>query len=126
MAKIFVFRHGQTVDNIEHDFSGIHDVDLTQAGIEEAEQIGEKLKNEKERLEAKYRSVLETEKRLAAVLKEMDVKISSQKYNFQKGPFKEGRKEIQDSLNAAQKNRAGIELGMRKIDALLAEIKTKV
>jgi len=61
MAKIFVFRHGQTVDNIEHDFSGIHDVDLTQAGIEEAEQIGEKLKNEKERLEAKYRSVLETE-----------------------------------------------------------------
>jgi len=56
----------------------------------------------------------------------MDVKISSQKYNFQKGPFKEGRKEIQDSLNAAQKNRAGIELGMRKIDALLAEIKTKV
>ena len=46
MAKIFVFRHCQTVDNIEHDFSGIHDVDLTQAGIEEAEQIGEKLKNE--------------------------------------------------------------------------------
>jgi 2,3-bisphosphoglycerate-dependent phosphoglycerate mutase len=45
VAKIFVFRHGQTTDNLEHDFSGIHDVDLTQAGIDEAIQIGEKLKN---------------------------------------------------------------------------------
>ena len=47
MAKLFIFRHGQTTDNLEHDFSGIHDVDLTQAGIDEAKQIGEKLKNEK-------------------------------------------------------------------------------
>lgn len=46
MAKIFIFRHGQTTDNLEHDFSGIHDVDLTPAGIEEAKQIGEKLKLE--------------------------------------------------------------------------------
>ena len=46
MAKIFIFRHGQTIDNLEHDFSGIHDVDLTQAGIDEAIQIGEKLKDE--------------------------------------------------------------------------------
>jgi 2,3-bisphosphoglycerate-dependent phosphoglycerate mutase len=46
MAKIFIFRHGQTTDNLEHDFSGIHDVDLTPAGIEEAKQIGEKLKTE--------------------------------------------------------------------------------
>lgn len=47
MAKIFIFRHGQTLDNIEHDFSGVRDVDLTQSGIEEAKQIAEKLKNEK-------------------------------------------------------------------------------
>lgn len=46
MAKLFIFRHGQTTDNLEHDFSGIHDVDLTQAGIEEAKGICEKLKNE--------------------------------------------------------------------------------
>jgi 2,3-bisphosphoglycerate-dependent phosphoglycerate mutase len=46
MAKIFIFRHGQTTDNLEHDFSGIHDVDLTTAGIAEAKQIGEKLKAE--------------------------------------------------------------------------------
>jgi len=46
MAKIFIFRHGQTTDNLEHDFSGIRDVDLTQDGIEEAKKIGEKLKNE--------------------------------------------------------------------------------
>nr|MBI5455999.1 histidine phosphatase family protein [Candidatus Levybacteria bacterium] len=47
MAKIFIFRHGQTIDNLDHDFSGIHDVDLTPAGIGEAKGIGEKLKNEK-------------------------------------------------------------------------------
>ena len=47
MAKLFIFRHGQTTDNIEHDFSGVHDVDLTPAGIEEAKGIAEKLKNEK-------------------------------------------------------------------------------
>ena len=47
MAKIFIFRHGQTVDNLDHDFSGVHDVDLTPAGIEEAKGIGEKLKAEK-------------------------------------------------------------------------------
>jgi 2,3-bisphosphoglycerate-dependent phosphoglycerate mutase len=46
MARIFIFRHGQTTDNLAHDFSGIRDVDLTPAGIEEAKQIGEKLKNE--------------------------------------------------------------------------------
>lgn len=47
VAKIFIFRHGQTTDNLEHDFSGIHDVDLTPAGIDETKRIGEKLKDEK-------------------------------------------------------------------------------
>lgn len=46
MAKIFIFRHGQTTDNLDHDFSGIRDVDLTPTGIEEAKTIAEKLKNE--------------------------------------------------------------------------------
>jgi 2,3-bisphosphoglycerate-dependent phosphoglycerate mutase len=47
MARVFIFRHGQTTDNIEHDFSGIHDVDLTPDGIKEAEEIAEKLKDER-------------------------------------------------------------------------------
>jgi 2,3-bisphosphoglycerate-dependent phosphoglycerate mutase len=47
MAKIFVFRHGQTEDNKEHIFSGFRQSDLTQNGIDEAKKIGEKLKNEK-------------------------------------------------------------------------------
>lgn len=47
MAKIFIFRHGQTADNLEHEFSGWHQVGLNQTGIEEAKGIGEKLKNEK-------------------------------------------------------------------------------
>ena len=47
MAKLFVFRHGQTFDNKEKIFSGFRQTDLTPEGIEEAKGIGEKLKNEK-------------------------------------------------------------------------------
>lgn len=47
MAKIFIFRHGQTIDNLEHDFSGVRDVDLTPEGIKEAEKIAQELKDEK-------------------------------------------------------------------------------
>lgn len=47
MARIFIFRHGQTSDNKDHTFSGWRDVDLTPEGIEEAKKIGESLKNEK-------------------------------------------------------------------------------
>ncbi len=47
MAKIFIFRHGETVDNKDHVFSGWRQTDLTESGIEEAKGIGEKLKDEK-------------------------------------------------------------------------------
>jgi 2,3-bisphosphoglycerate-dependent phosphoglycerate mutase len=47
MAKLFVFRHAQTTDNVEKIFSGKRDPELTEQGIEEAMQIKHKLKNEK-------------------------------------------------------------------------------
>lgn len=47
MAKIFLFRHGETFDNKDRIFSGWRDSDLTPEGIEEAKKIGEELKNEK-------------------------------------------------------------------------------
>ena len=47
MAKIFIFRHGETYDNKHHDFSGFRNVELDEAGILEAKRIGEQLKNEK-------------------------------------------------------------------------------
>ncbi|HYM65212.1 MAG TPA: histidine phosphatase family protein [Candidatus Sulfotelmatobacter sp.] len=46
MAKIFIFRHGETTDNREHIFSGWRDVDLTPEGVQEAKGIGEKLRAE--------------------------------------------------------------------------------
>jgi 2,3-bisphosphoglycerate-dependent phosphoglycerate mutase len=45
MAKIYIFRHGQTTDNKNHIFSGFRDVGLTLEGEEEAKKIGEKLKD---------------------------------------------------------------------------------
>ncbi|OGH05141.1 MAG: hypothetical protein A2W22_05720 [Candidatus Levybacteria bacterium RBG_16_35_11] len=41
---VYIFRHGQTEDNLIHEFSGWRDVDLNQNGIEEAKKIGEELK----------------------------------------------------------------------------------
>lgn len=47
MARIFLFRHGQTTDNKNHTFSGWRDdADLTSEGVEEAKRIGEELKSE--------------------------------------------------------------------------------
>ena len=47
MAKIFIFRHGETFDNQSHTFSGFRQTELTEKGIEEAKGIGEKLNSEK-------------------------------------------------------------------------------
>ena len=46
MAKIFLFRHAQTTDNVTHTFSGRRDPDLTQSGVEEAQGVRDKLKDE--------------------------------------------------------------------------------
>ncbi|MGH7245836.1 MAG: histidine phosphatase family protein [Candidatus Levyibacteriota bacterium] len=46
MAKIFIFRHGQTTDNRDKRFSGWANPDLTPEGEEEARSIGEELKYE--------------------------------------------------------------------------------
>jgi 2,3-bisphosphoglycerate-dependent phosphoglycerate mutase len=45
MAQVYLFRHGQTTDNLTHTFSGKRDVDLTPQGEEEAKKIGEELKD---------------------------------------------------------------------------------
>jgi len=47
MAKLFIFRHGQTEDNKNKIFSAWRQTDLTPEGIQEAEEIGKKLQDEK-------------------------------------------------------------------------------
>lgn len=47
MAKLFIFRHAQTTDNVAHTFSGSRDPELTESGREEAQKIRDTLKNEK-------------------------------------------------------------------------------
>lgn len=44
MAVLVIFRHGQSVWNLENKFTGWVDVDLTDKGIQEAKNAGEKLK----------------------------------------------------------------------------------
>lgn len=44
MAQLIIFRHGQSVWNLENKFTGWVDVELTPKGIEEAKNAGVKLK----------------------------------------------------------------------------------
>ncbi|PWN71561.1 2,3-bisphosphoglycerate-dependent phosphoglycerate mutase [Chryseobacterium phosphatilyticum] len=47
MSKLFLVRHGQSLWNLENRFTGWQDIDITEAGIEEAKKAGMALKNEK-------------------------------------------------------------------------------
>jgi len=44
MAILIIFRHGQSVWNLENKFTGWIDVELTENGMQEARNAGEKLK----------------------------------------------------------------------------------
>ena len=45
MAQLVIFRHGQSIWNLENKFTGWVDVDLTPKGIDEAKAAGEKIKS---------------------------------------------------------------------------------
>lgn len=44
MATLIIFRHGQSAWNLENKFTGWVDVELTEKGVQEAKNAGEKLK----------------------------------------------------------------------------------
>lgn len=44
---LYVFRHGQTTDNADMIFSGWRDVNLTEKGIKQAQELAEKIKDKK-------------------------------------------------------------------------------
>jgi 2,3-bisphosphoglycerate-dependent phosphoglycerate mutase len=46
MSKLVIVRHGQSQWNLENRFTGWIDIDLSPAGIEEAQKAGEKLKGQ--------------------------------------------------------------------------------
>lgn len=74
MAKIFIFRHGESYDNAWHSFSGWRDVGLDSAGIEEAKRVGEKLKAEK--VTKAYQSdLLRAKQTMQLVLEAQNAKI---------------------------------------------------
>ena len=45
MAQLLIFRHGQSIWNLENKFTGWVDVELSPKGIEEAKQAGFKIQN---------------------------------------------------------------------------------
>lgn len=74
MHGIVLLRHGESVWNRENKFTGWTDVDLSEKGIEEANQAGELLKNEGYTFDIAFTSVLKRAIRtLWLVLDKMDL-----------------------------------------------------
>ncbi len=69
MAQLVIFRHGQSVWNLENKFTGWVDVELTEKGVEEAKNAGLKLKGFK--FDLAYASSLQrAQKTLALALEQ--------------------------------------------------------
>jgi len=69
MAQLVIFRHGQSVWNLENKFTGWVDVELTEKGVEEAKSAGLKLKGFK--FDLAYASSLQrAQKTLALALEQ--------------------------------------------------------
>ncbi len=58
MAKLVLIRHGQSEWNLSNQFTGWHDVDLSEKGVEEAKAAGKKLKEAGIQFDQAYTSVL--------------------------------------------------------------------
>ncbi|WP_127848486.1 2,3-diphosphoglycerate-dependent phosphoglycerate mutase [Lacticaseibacillus hulanensis] len=58
MAKLVLIRHGQSEWNLENKFTGWHDVDLSEQGVQEAKTAGKKLKESGILFDQAYTSVL--------------------------------------------------------------------
>ncbi|WDF83140.1 2,3-diphosphoglycerate-dependent phosphoglycerate mutase [Lacticaseibacillus pabuli] len=58
MAKLVLIRHGQSEWNLENKFTGWHDVDLSEEGVQEAKNAGKKLKESGILFDQAYTSVL--------------------------------------------------------------------
>jgi 2,3-bisphosphoglycerate-dependent phosphoglycerate mutase len=73
MDRLLVLvRHGQSEWNLQNLFTGWRDVDLTEAGIEEARSAGRKLKERSLRFDVAYTSVLvRAQNTLKLILKEL-------------------------------------------------------
>lgn len=68
MAKIFVFRHAETIYNKDYDFTGIRDIDIDEEGILEAKKIAQNLKDE--RVTKAYQSNLVRSKHTLSIVLE--------------------------------------------------------
>ena len=80
MAILVLFRHGQSVWNLENKFTGWVDVDLTDQGREEAKKAGDKLKGM--HFDYAYSSELKrAQETLQIALDEAGIKNVPTKYN---------------------------------------------
>ena len=68
MSQIYLFRHGQSEDNLTKTFSGWHDAQLTPLGVQQAQALGEILKDKKFQI-AYQSSLSRSTQTLDAVLK---------------------------------------------------------
>jgi len=76
MLKLVLIRHGESTWNKENKFTGWTDVDLSEKGVKEAHQAGQKLKKDGYTFDVAFTSVLlRATRTLDIILKELDEDI---------------------------------------------------
>ncbi len=80
MPTLVLVRHGQSEWNLKNIFTGSHDVDLTEKGIEEARSAGKKLKELGIKFDEAFTSNLaRAQKTLTLALEEMETKLPTER-----------------------------------------------
>jgi 2,3-bisphosphoglycerate-dependent phosphoglycerate mutase len=76
MTKLILTRHGQSIWNAENRFTGWVDVDLSEKGIEEAENSGQIIKDLNIKIDISYTSYLKRAiKTLTSILKKSNLEL---------------------------------------------------
>jgi 2,3-bisphosphoglycerate-dependent phosphoglycerate mutase len=79
MSYLVLIRHGQSEWNLKNIFTGMHDVDLSPKGVEEARSAGQKLKAADISFNQAFTSVLmRAQKTLALALEEMGTELPTE------------------------------------------------
>ena len=143
IPTLYVFRHGQTVDNANFIYSGWRDADITDDGIKQAEILAEKLKDKKlhmlvasDQIRAIKTMQIAVSKNPAAKNLEIikDPRLKERKYGDLQGKSKleaylenpELSQKLRRSYNDPPPNGESIAMVLARVNLFIAEIVPKM
>jgi 2,3-bisphosphoglycerate-dependent phosphoglycerate mutase len=140
---LYVFRHGQTEDNANFIFSGWRDSDLTEKGIQQAQELAPKIKDIKVAMlfssdqirSIKTMQIATSHNKLASGLSiEKDPRIKERRYGDLQGKSKlvmqledpELLLEYRRSYNKVPPNGESLEMVVKRVNTFINDLLTKM